>query len=91
MKTLTRDDTEHDVEYVTKTDAMAEIHSWREYATDACCTLRCERDEAARLVRRLLRSHGEKSSHRSVAARADAGLWLAKFDRENAKHIDRHE
>lgn len=39
-----------------------------------------ERDEAARLVRRLLRSHGEKSSRRSVAARSDAGLWLARYD-----------
>lgn len=43
-----------------------------------------ERNEAARLVRRLLRSHGEKSSRRSVAARSDAGLWLARFDSQNA-------
>lgn len=42
-----------------------------------------QRDQAARLVRRLLRSHEEKSSRRSVAARSDAGLWLASYDREN--------
>lgn len=44
-----------------------------------------QREQAARLVRRLLRSHGEKSSRRSVAARSDAGLWLARYDQENAK------
>lgn len=44
----------------------------------------CTMDQAARLVRRLLRSHGEKSSRRSVAARADAGLWLARYDSQNA-------
>lgn len=42
-----------------------------------------ERDQAARLVRRLLRSHGEKSSRRSVNARSDAGLWLARYDSED--------
>ena len=44
-----------------------------------------QREQAARLVRRLLRSHGEKSSRRSVAARSDAGLWLARYDQENAE------
>ena len=47
----------------------------------------CTLDQAARLVRRLLRSHGEKSSRRSVAARSDAGLWLARFDSQNARHL----
>jgi hypothetical protein len=63
----------------------------RDYVTDVCITLRCEldemqreRDDAAKLVRRLLRSHGEKSSRRSVCARSDAGLWLARYDSENA-------
>jgi len=30
MRTFTRDDTEHGVEYVTLAEAMAEVHCWRE-------------------------------------------------------------
>ncbi len=53
MKILNRDDTEHGVEYVTRADAEKEIEGWKDYATDACCTLRCERDEARRLAKEL--------------------------------------
>ena len=42
-----------------------------------------QRDDAARLVRRLLRSHGEKCSRLSVNARSDAGLWLARYDKHS--------
>ena len=34
MKTYTRDETEHGVEYVRLADAMAEVHCWREKAMD---------------------------------------------------------
>lgn len=52
---------------------------------ELCRQMERERNEAARLVRRLLRSHGEKTSLRSVSARSDAGLWLARYDSENAR------
>lgn len=65
MKILTRDDTEHEVEYVTKADAMAEINSWREYATDACTQLRCERDELHAAIRAYRDAKGRYHTQRA--------------------------
>ena len=76
MKILTRDDTEHDVEYVTKADALAEIHSWREYATDACTTLRCERDE---LLSKYAMHHAEaeRMTAESIRLKCTLAKWQA--------------
>ena len=60
--------------------SFVQVAAGKETWWEQITRLQSERDQAARLVRRLLRSHGEKSSRRSVAARSDAGLWLARLE-----------
>jgi len=53
MRILTRGDTKHGVEYVTRAEAEQEIQGWKNYVTDAHCSLRCEQEDATELAGRL--------------------------------------
>jgi hypothetical protein len=70
MKILTRDDTEHDVEYVTRADAEREIEAWKEKAEHwkSLCTLYAdERNELRDAVTNLRDVKGRH--HTELAAR----------------------
>lgn len=71
MKILTRDDTEHDVQYVTLAAATREIEAWKEKADywKSLCTLYAdERNELRDAVKNLRDVKGRH--HTEIAARA---------------------
>jgi hypothetical protein len=60
MNILTRDDTEHGVDYVTHAEAQMEIEGWRnkwECAIEMAARAEVERDEARELAQQMSESN----------------------------------